>query len=181
MTERIVMAGWGGQGLMTLGKFVATVAMRLDKHVTWMPAYGAEVRGGTAYCHVIVSDEAIYSPVIAEADTLILMNQPSYDKFHDMVATDGLMLLNSTTIAQEQPHPDVRIIRVPATDIAIRLGNVRVANMVMLGAYRAFKNFLPLEPIQALLAETLTGRRAPLVEMNLKALEAGLKQAHEQK
>ncbi len=181
MTERILIAGWGGQGLMTLGKFIAMVAMRLDKHVTWIPAYGAEVRGGTAYCHVIISDEPIHSPIVAQADTLILMNQPSYDKFHAMIAKGGLLLVNSTTVTQEQPHPEARTVRLPATGLAIQLGNVRVANMVMLGAYRAYKDFMPLDAVHAILAETLTGRGASLVELNIKALESGLAHAQEQK
>ena len=181
MTERILIAGWGGQGVMTLGKLVAMVAMRLDKHVTCLPAYGAEVRGGTAYCHVIISDDAIHSPIVTEADTLFLMNQPSYDKFHAMIVRGGLILVNSTTVTQEQPHPEARTVRVPATDVAIQLGNVRVANMVMLGAYRACKDFLPLDSVHAVLVETLTGKRALLAEINIKALDAGLAHALEQR
>ena len=175
MTERIIMAGFGGQGMMLLGRLVATVMMRQGTHVTYFPSYGPEVRGGTAHCHVIFSDDPIYSPVVEHADTLIITNQLSYDRFHARIAQGGLMVLNSTMVSDEQPHEGVRVVRVPATDIANELGNLRVTNMAMLGAYRGAKELLPLEEIRKLLAESFTGRKAALLDINLKALERGMK------
>jgi 2-oxoglutarate ferredoxin oxidoreductase subunit gamma len=173
MTDRIIMAGWGGQGLMTLGKFLVNVAMREGMQVTWFPSYGAEVRGGTAHCEVVLSSEPIYLAIVEHADTLIMMNQPSYDKFHMRIKPDGLILLNSTMVTDEQPHPGAQIIRIPATDIANDIGDVRVSNMVMLGAYHSLKSFFPVDAIHRLLREMLTGRKAALVDLNIRALERG--------
>lgn len=173
MTERMILAGWGGQGMMLLGKLIANIAMRQDKHVTYFPSYGAEVRGGTAHCQVVISDEPIYSPIVEHADTLLIMNQPSYGKFNSLIAEDGLMLQNSSMISMEEPHEGCRIIRVPATDIANDMGEVRVGNMVMLGAYTAVRDYLPRDEIEDVLRSSLTGRKAKLISLNMKALEKG--------
>lgn len=173
MTERMILAGWGGQGMMLLGKLIATIAMRQDKDVTYFPSYGAEVRGGTAHCQVTLSDEPIYSPIVEHADTLLIMNQPSYDKFNSIIADEGLMLLNSSMITSEEPHEGCRIIRIPATEIANELGEVKIGNMVMLGAYTAARDSLPHGEIEDVLRASLTGRKAKLLSLNMKALEKG--------
>ena len=173
MVERMIMAGWGGQGLMTLGKLVANVAMTDGLEVTWFPSYGAEVRGGTAHCQVILSDEAIYSPMVERADTLLLMNQPSYDRFRPRIADDGLMVINSSMAQDTQPGEGYAVVYVPATDIAVELGDIRAANMVMLGAYSALRDALSEQSIRAYIQSIFTGRKAALAELNLTALDRG--------
>ena len=196
MIERIIMAGSGGQGLMTLGKLVATVTMQQGLHVTYFPSYGAEVRGGTANCQVVLSDQEVYSPIVERADTLILMNQPSYERFRDMLAPDGLMVLNSSMIADGatgaarplqavqgcslqsgEPAQRAAIVRVRATDIANDLGDLRVGNMVMLGAYSAVRDLVPQEAVAEYLREAFGERKAALVDLNLAAFRAGREQA----
>ncbi len=171
MTERIIFAGFGGQGVMTAGKMLAEVAMQLGRHVTCYPTYGAEVRGGTAYCSVILSDQPIHSPVVEEADTLVILNQLSYDKFRPRLAPDGLVLLNSS---MAQPDPgDKRALLIPATEAANELGNVRVTNLVALGAYAQARGGVPIEAVMGLLSRGLTGARAHLLEVNRQAFLKG--------
>ncbi len=176
MTERVIMAGFGGQGMMMLGKLFAAVAMREGAEVTFFPSYGAEVRGGTAHCHVVVSDEPIYSAIIERADTLIIMNQPSYDKFRPRLRPDGLLLINASMAEPNsalERDSQVTCLLIPATDAANKLGNVRVANVVMLGAYSAMRPVLPSEAIVAGLEAQLSGPKAHLLEVNRKAFRRG--------
>jgi len=176
VTERIIIAGFGGQGIITLGKLIAGVAMHQGKEVTFFPSYGAEVRGGTAHCHVIVSDEAIYSPIVTEADTLLVMNQLSYKKFRPGLIRDGLLLINSTmTVPDDALERDssATLLSAPATDKANELGDMRVANMVMLGLFAAMRAVLPSSALAAGLESTLTGRKAQFLEINLRAFRAG--------
>jgi len=133
--EQIICAGFGGQGILLLGKLLAFCAMREDKFNTWMPSYGAEVRGGTAYSMTIISDEPIASPVFISPDTSIIMNEPSFRKFKDRVKKGGLLIVNSSLVKKVPKLKKVDIIKLPFTDIAASLGNVKVANMVALGAY----------------------------------------------
>jgi len=177
MTERMIMAGWGGQGLMTLGKLVANIMMDQGRHVTYFPSYGAEVRGGTAHCQVIFSDEPIYSPIVERADTLLIMNQPSYERFRPRIVPGGLLVLNASMVADEAPHEGITVVRVPATDLANELGNIRVGNMIMLGAYRAVRDVLPEEAIRAHLAGVFTGARADMVDLNMEAIRRGAREA----
>jgi len=177
MTERMIMAGWGGQGLMTLGKLVANIMMDQGKHVTYFPSYGAEVRGGTAHCQVVFSDAPIYSPIVEHAEALLIMNQPSYGRFHGRIVEGGVVVVNSSMVTDEQPHGHTTLVRVPATDLANELGNIRVGNMVMLGAYRAVRDVLPEEPIRAYLASVFTGARAEMVELNIEAIRRGAREA----
>jgi 2-oxoglutarate ferredoxin oxidoreductase subunit gamma len=169
----MTLAGSGGQGMLLLGKLIANVAMKQGKQVTWLPTYGAAVRGGTAYCHVIISDEPIYSPVVEEPDTLIIMNQPSYDKFHASIVAGGLMVLNSSLVGREQPHTATRIQRVPATDIVNELGDMRLGNVVMLGAYTACKDVLTLDGIETAIEGAFDSSKVALMKLNLEALKRG--------
>ena len=176
MTERVIMAGFGGQGIMMIGKLLAGVAMREGKEVTFFPSYGAEVRGGTAHCHIVISDEPINSPVVEEADTLFIMNQPSYDKFRGRLRDGGLLVLNSS-MAEEAASPEAgrtaTCVGVPATEAANEIGNVRVANSVMLGAYAAARGLLPVEAVLAGLEREMVGRKAALLEVNRTAFRKG--------
>ncbi len=173
MTEKIILAGFGGQGMMLLGKLLAQAAMVSGKFVTYFPSYGTEVRGGTAVYHLIISSEEIFSPLIEEADTLIVMNQPSYQKFKGILKADGLLVLNSSLIKLKN-HSDVRIQKVPATEIANKLGNVLVSNIVMLGAYLITKKLFSANQILDQLKIILKGKRGDLFAINKQALESGI-------
>lgn len=151
MEEKIIIAGFGGQGIMYLGKLICQAGMRMGLNVTYIPSYGAEVRGGTANCHVVLSDRTIASPVVGSATTLIIMNEPSLLKFESSLSPDGLLLLNSSLIKIKPKRNDIRIEPVPATETAHRLGDVRVANVVMLGRYLRCRDLLSVDIVKGLL------------------------------
>src|SRR3989338_6411003 len=173
MTEKIILSGFGGQGMMLLGKLLAQAAMTDGKYVTYFPSYGTEVRGGTAVYYLIISNEEIFSPLIEEADTLIVMNQPSYQKYKDMLKPDGLLVLNSSMIKLSN-LPDVKTYQVPATEIASKLGNVLVSNIVMLGAYLAIRKLFSTNQILNQLTVVLKGKKSDLFTINKQALESGI-------
>src|SRR3990170_241288 len=173
MTEKTILAGFGGQGMMLLGKLLAQAAMTDGKYVTYFPSYGTEVRGGTAVYYLIISNEEIFSPLIEEADTLIVMNQPSYQKYKDMLKPDGLLVLNSSMIKSDN-LPDAKTYKIPATEIASKLGNVLVSNVVMLGAFLAIKNLFSANLILDQLQAMLKGKKGNLLAINKQALESGM-------
>lgn len=173
MVERIIIAGAGGQGIMLLGKVLAEAAMRENKQVTWLPAYGAEVRGGTANCTVIISDSRIGSPCVDKADTLILMNEPSLEKFKGRIKEKGLMILNSSTVGT-YADKKASVVKYPFTEIAAQLGNPKVANMVALGAYVAHKKTVRAATIERVFAEIAPKDKKGLIEINKLALEKGI-------
>lgn len=174
MIERIIIAGAGGQGIMLLGKILAEAAMRENKYVTWLPAYGAEVRGGTAHCMVIISNREISSPYVEKADTLIIMNKPSLEKFKNRIENKGLLIINSS-LASGVDYKNVHTLRYPFTDIAIKLGNIRVANMIALGCFIAKKNIVDLKSVAQAIFDIAPEEKKNLVEINKKALQAGAK------
>ncbi|MBF8437539.1 2-oxoacid:acceptor oxidoreductase family protein [Halanaerobiaceae bacterium Z-7014] len=173
MKQEIIMAGFGGQGVMSIGRLLAYAGMKEDKEVSWMPSYGPEMRGGTANCTVIVSDEKIPAPVSSHPDTAIVMNLPSQDKFGPKVKENGHLLVNSSLIEKEVDRDDINIINVPANEIADELGNTRVANMVMLGAYIAAVDIVSLDTVKDSLKNVLPERRHNLIPMNEEALDRG--------
>ena len=172
----MIFAGYGGQGLLTLGEIVATIAMKKGKHVTWMPSYGPEMRGGTANCAVIVSDRLIGSPlVLSHVDTLIAMNQASVDKFVSKMNPGGLVLMNSSLVVNKPSRTDIKLVEIDATNIAVGVGSIRVSNMTMLAGFIKHSDIINLEDVKAVLEEKFTGARsAELIPLNLKAIEAGL-------
>jgi len=170
MKESIICAGFGGQGVMLLGKILAQAALKEGKHLTWIPSYGAAMRGGASFCMVIISDKPIASPFIDKCDTLFVFNQPSWDRFKDKVKTGGLIILNSSLIKKPGTLPKARICKVACTDIASSLGNVRVANMVALGAYLKQKKILRAQVVSKVFAEIAPSNKKHLVEINRKAL-----------
>src|SRR3989338_8884849 len=175
MTEKIILAGFGGQGMMLLGKLLAQAAMVDGKYVTFFPSYGTEVRGGTAVYHLIISTEEIFSPLIEETDNLIVMNQPSYQKYKDMLKHDGLLIMNSSMIKpDDSPVPEAKTYKVPATEIASKLGNVLVSNVVILGAFLAIKKIFSANLILAQLQAMLKGKKGNLFSLNKQALESGM-------
>ena len=135
MTEQIILAGFGGQGVLLAGQIIAYAGMNEGKNVSWLPSYGPEMRGGTANCNVVVSDEEVGSPVVVEADCLIVMNRPSLEKYEKDLKPGGLLLLDSDLIEIEPTRTDIKVIKVPANSLAEQAGSIKAANMVMLGAY----------------------------------------------
>jgi len=172
MTERIIIAGSGGQGIMLLGKVLAQAAMLEGKFVTWLPSYGAEVRGGTAHCMIVVSSAEIGSPYINKADTLLIMNRPSLEKFASRIKNKGLLILNSS-LAPKITNINLQILEHPFTDIALKLGNIRVANMVALGCFIARKNIVKVKSVSSVIEEIAPEEKKGLIEINKKALEEG--------
>jgi len=170
--ENIIVSGAGGQGIMLLGKIIASSAMKENKHVTWLPAYGAEVRGGTAHCMVIISDEPIGSPYILKADTLIIMNEPSLEKFQHRLNPKGLLLFNSSFVKANLAQTNC--FGWPFTDIALKLGNAKVANMVALGSYISRARTLKKETILRVIVEMAPAGKQDLIAINKKALEEGM-------
>lgn len=174
MTSRIIIAGSGGQGIMLLGKVLAEAAMREDKRVTWLPSYGAEVRGGTSHCMMIVSEEEIGSPYVDKADSLIIMNAPSLEKFKNRIANNGLLILNSS-LASGNGNINARIFKYPFTDIAIKLGNIKVANMVALGCFIAHKKIVDSKSILKAIVAIAPRDKKYLIDVNKNALQEGMK------
>lgn len=173
MKEEVIMAGFGGQGVMSIGKLLSYSGMKENKEVSWMPSYGPEMRGGTANCTVIVSDKQIPSPLSSNPDTIIVMNLPSLDKFASQVKSGGTIFLNSSLISKEVERDDVEVIKVPANEIANELGNSKAANMAMLGAYVAKNKTVDIETVKESLKNVLPERRHNLIPINKDALDKG--------
>lgn len=173
MKEEIIIAGFGGQGVMSMGKMLAYAGMQEGKEVTWMPSYGPEMRGGTANCTVIVSDDKIFSPMSSQPDTIVVMNLPSLEKFETEVKKEGLLIINSSLAERPVSRTDIDVIEIPANDIASEIGNKRIANMVVMGAYLARKNIISVATIKKALPLILPERRHNLIPLNEKALARG--------
>ncbi len=172
MTEKIICAGSGGQGVMAMGKVLAIAALREGRHVTWLPSYGAEVRGGTAHCMVILSDDPIDSPYVEKADTLIVMNAPSLKKFKNAIRSKGLLLVNSTLADCKATSRRLKVVRVPLTEMANKLGLDKVANTIAMGAYLGLKKIISLSTMEHSIEEVLQSK-PKLITINKRALEEG--------
>ena len=175
MTEEIIIAGFGGQGVLSMGQTLCYGAMIEGKNVTWMPSYGPEMRGGTANCITIISDETISSPILSRFDSGIILNQPSMDKFSVSIKEGGLLLYESTNILQATDRDDIEVYGIPAVDMANQLNNVRVANMVLLGSYLYKRPIVKIDSIIEALRKVLPERYHNLLPLNREALEAGQK------
>jgi len=171
--ENIIIAGFGGQGIMMLGKIIAQAGMIAEMHVTWIPKYGAEVRGGTAYCMVKVSHDEIASPLVYEPSLLVVMNKPSLLKFENLVQAGGSIVVNSSLCDQKIERNDISILSLPATDIANNIGDVKGANMVALGALLKLCPFIELSNVIASLKAILPSYRHKYIPLNEKALYEG--------
>ena len=172
MLIKTIFAGFGGQGVLSMGLNLAQAAMLEGKNVTYLPAYGAEVRGGTANCTVAISDEEIASPVASSPEFLVAMNQPSLIRFQNHIQSGGLLLINSSLVETEISRGDIDIVTVPADSIAEELKSPKSANMVMLGAFTKKSNLVSLSSVIEGLEHTLK-RRQKLMATNRKALAAG--------
>ena len=173
MREEVIASGSGGQGALTWGQILACAAMRTWKHVSWVPSYSPEVRGGETTCTVVLSDDELASPIVAFPHSAVLMNTHAFDKFADAVLSGGTMLVNSSSVAESHERTDVRIVRIPADDVAQDLGDIRITNLVMLGAYQAATGVVTLEAIENALREVLPERHHKFIPLNLSALERG--------
>lgn len=180
MTEEMIFAGFGGQGVLLAGQIVAYAGMEEGKHVSWLPSYGPEMRGGTANCAVVVSDEEVASPVVVNADDVVIMNRPSLAMFEGAVKPGGLLILNTDLVEIEPTRDDIQIIRVPANTLAEEAGTVRAANMVVLGAFNACRNLLSNDTIISCLEKIMGERRKHLIPLNEKALALGAECARSQ-
>ena len=177
MTHEIVLAGFGGQGILFLGKLVATAGMLEGKEVSWIPSYGPEMRGGTANCSVVVSDRRIGTPVVTHPNVLVAMNRPSLEKFEPKMAPQGFLLVNRTLIEIDHTRTDIAAAYVDITGIASNLGNPRLANVVALGALISRVPVVGKDAAVAALQKELSGKKAALLDLNVKALEAGAEAA----
>ena len=175
-TYSIVAAGFGGQGVMLMGKIIAEAAMHDGKNVTWLPSYGPEMRGGTANCTVVISDEDIGSPVVDKPDAVIAMNIPSMFKFEKDLKDDGLLLVNSSVVDREPTRKDLKIFKIDANDIADKVGNVKALNMVALGAFAKTSGVITFDSIKKALEETMTGKKKAFLELNIKATQKGMEE-----
>lgn len=175
MITKSVFSGFGGQGVLLMGYVAALAAMRDDKHVTFLPAYGAEIRGGTANSTVVISDEEIASPVASSPDVIVVMNNPSLLRFASIVKPGGAVLVNSSLVGDDVKRDDVRVLKIPASSLALEMEASRSANMIMLGALSESMGILSLDSLKCALKETGLGKKKKLLETNEKALEIGRK------
>lgn len=173
MTYETIMAGFGGQGLLFSGKVLAHAALIEGKELSWLPSYGPEMRGGTCNCSVIVSDEPVGSPIIAHPNVLMVMNEPSLDKFEGTVAPGGTVFVDSSLVTRKVNRTDVDAVYIPATKMAKGLEATGLANMVLLGAIVERLRCVDPATIERALRETISARKAALLDLNIKAVEAG--------
>ena len=174
MEAQFLIAGFGGQGILLIGQLMAKAAMHAGKNVSWLPSYGPEMRGGEANCAVVVSDEPIGSPLVTEPPVAVIMNLPSLTKFEPAMEAGGLLLYNTSLIDETPKRKDIKIIPVPCNSIAEELGNGKVANMVMLGAIIAATNVVSLDSAMEALKDAFGEKKANLLPLNRKAIEAGM-------
>jgi 2-oxoglutarate ferredoxin oxidoreductase subunit gamma len=174
MERSVIIAGFGGQGVILAGKILAQAGMDHGLEVTWLPSYGPEMRGGTANCTVVLSDEAVGSPIVDEPSALIAMNRPSLDKFEPIVAAGGAVVVNSSLVDRKAKRDDLNVSYLPFNDLAASVGSPRTINMVALGAYLKASGAVPLERAREAMARTLeeTGK-AKFIDANSRALEEG--------
>ncbi|MBU2494017.1 MAG: 2-oxoacid:acceptor oxidoreductase family protein [Bacteroidetes bacterium] len=174
MSEEIVIAGFGGQGVLSMGMILCYSGIVENKEVSWMPSYGPEMRGGTANCVTIISDEKISSPIVSKFDTVIALNQPSVDKFESAVKPGGLMLYDSTNILHGPKREDIEVIGIEASNEAAKMNNTKILNMIMLGAFLKKRPIIEFENILEGLKKVLPERYHHLLPLNEQALRKGM-------
>ena len=169
-SQEIIFAGFGGQGILSMGKFLAYAGMDANKNVSWLPSYGPEMRGGTANCSVIVTDEQVGSPIVTKPTSVVVMNRPSLDKFEKTLVKGGLLIIDSNLVDRDIERTDIEVIKIPAQDEATKVGSSQIANMVLLGALVAKTQIVSMdELLEALKAHG----KEKFFEINRKALEIG--------
>ncbi len=174
MKEEAIFSGFGGQGVLSMGMVLCYAGMKENKEVCFMPSYGPEMRGGTANCITIVSDKSISSPIISRFDTVVALNQPSVDKFENAVKSGGALIYDSTNIINPPTRSDIKIYAIPGSEEAVKMDNMKVLNMIMLGAFLKARGTVSLDSTILGLKEILPERYHKLIPLNRKALEAGM-------
>ncbi|MDR0291677.1 MAG: 2-oxoacid:acceptor oxidoreductase family protein [Elusimicrobium sp.] len=175
MYQGIRISGFGGQGIVSAGVLLAQAGLTEGKKASWFPSYGAEMRGGTANCSVVIASDEVYTPIVIAPDTVIVMNEPSLSKFEPLLKKGGLLIINSSLVNSKPQRTDIKILNVPCNEIAQKLGNVKVANLVALGAFAAAAQAVGIDAV-AKAMKTVFKRATPeMLELNKKALEAGAK------
>lgn len=174
MTEEIIIAGFGGQGVLSMGKILAYSGLMQGQEVSWMPSYGPEMRGGTSNVTVIISDERISSPILALYDTAIILNQQSMDKFESMVKPGGMLLYDPNGITRHPERKDINVYKVEAAKIASEMGNAKIFNMVVLGAYLKLKPIVKMENVIKGLKKSIPERNHKLLPLNEEAINKGM-------
>ena len=177
MLQEAIFSGFGGQGVLTMGMLLGYAGVIEDKEVTWMPSYGPEMRGGTANCIVIVSDDRISSPIVTAFDTVIALNQPSLDKFEKAVKPGGLLIYDSTSAVTRPSRTDIQIVPLPAGDEAVKMKNTKVLNMIVLGAFLDRTHIVEIGSIMKALRKALPERYHHLLPLNEQALRRGMELA----
>ena len=173
MQYDIVLSGFGGQGALFAGQLLAYAALDAGLNVTWIPSYGPEMRGGTAHCTVIVSDQPIGSPLVRHPTNVVALNNPSVEKYEPLLAPGGILIYNASLVRHLVERADIRAVAIPASDIAAKLGDGRLLNMVMLGALLEQTGVLPLAVVERAIEEHLPERHRGLLELNKQALRRG--------
>jgi 2-oxoglutarate ferredoxin oxidoreductase subunit gamma len=173
MYQDVMIAGFGGQGVLLAGKLLAYAGMLEGRHVTWFPSYGAEVRGGTANCTVIISSDEIGSPVVQSPSAMLIFNEASFKKFEKRIKRAGNLFLNTSLVQERPTRTDITRIEIKANQIAEDLGDIRIANMVMLGAYLEKTGVVALESVLTALKQVLPARRHSPISLNERALRCG--------
>jgi len=173
MQLEVVISGFGGQGSLFAGQLLAYAALDYGRHVTWIPSYGPEMRGGTAHSTVVISDEPIGSPLVRHPTSAIALNLPSFEKYEGLIKPEGLLVYNKSLIVATPGRADIRYVAVPANVIAEELGNLRQANVVLLGAYLAVTGLLPLKSVETALDNHLSERQRSFLASNKEALRRG--------
>ena len=174
MTTQLLIAGFGGQGVLFAGKFLAYKGLLEGRQLSWLPSYGPEMRGGTANCSVILSDEPVGSPIVSKPDVLIAMNLPSLDKYEDAVVGGGCIFVDSTLVERKVRRDDVKVFYVPATALANELGTPSLANMIMVGKFIKETGAVALDDTEAALKKVVSARHQDLLEANLAAIRRGM-------
>ena len=180
MQTEIILAGFGGQGIMFAGQILSYAAMDAGKQVTWIPSYGPEMRGGTANCTVVIADEEIGSPVVKNPDVALAMNLPSLDKCEPMVKPGGVLVINTSMVDRAARRTDITVVSIPCNGIAEEMGNPRLGNMVATGALLAGSSVLTLADLETALNNHMPGRHKHLLSKNVEALKRGVEHAQKE-
>lgn len=174
MTEEIIIAGFGGQGVLSMGKILAYSGIMQDKEVSWMPSYGPEMRGGTANVTVILSDNRISSPILNEFDSAIILNQQSLDKFQSCVKPNGVLIYDPNGIVEHPTRRDINIYQIPAVEVATQMGNAKIFNMIVLGAYLRIRAVVGIDNVKKGLEKSLPERYHSMIPLNMEAIKRGM-------
>jgi len=173
--QEIIISGFGGQGILSAGRLLAYAGMLEGKNVSWLPSYGPEMRGGTANCHVIISDDPVGSPILNSATALMVMNGPSLDKFENIVEPGGVIITDSSLVTRSPKRTDVKVYEIPATQMASDMGNLTYANIIMLGKFLEVTGIVSTDTFEKALRKVLPEKYHYMIADEIKALEAGMK------